>query len=46
MAEGLLLDTHVLIWWFALPERLSPTVWPLAGSPIQPIPVLYWLTDQ
>jgi PIN domain nuclease of toxin-antitoxin system len=26
MAEALLLDTHVLIWWFAMPERLSATV--------------------
>ena len=32
-----LLDTHVLLWWLAEPERLSPAVHATLADPAQPV---------
>ena len=36
-SDGLLLDTHTLLWWLAEPERLSRAVHTTLSDPDQPV---------
>jgi len=37
MSAALLLDTHVLLWWFIEPERLSAEVHAALNDPDRPV---------